>query len=177
MGSEIATTEYSLKPKVRKKILAVFVSDCGGAEFARDKGIPVIFFPDVKDGSSLSVHKLVTALRSYKVDFILLAGFLKLIPAKLIQAYPRSILNIHPSLLPAFGGKGYYGMTVHKAVIASGARYSGPMIHYVDEEYDRGCILGPRTVPVLANDTTEELARRVLHEGVNVANSEVGIIL
>lgn len=60
--------------------------------------------------------------RSYKVDFILLAGYLKLIPAELIQAYPKSIWNIHPSLLPAFGGKGYYGMKVHKAVIASGAR-------------------------------------------------------
>lgn len=61
--------------------------------------------------------------RSLKVDFILLAGYLKLIPAALIRAYPKAILNIHPSLLPAFGGKGYYGMKVHKAVIASGARY------------------------------------------------------
>lgn len=64
--------------------------------------------------------------RKYKVDFILLAGYLKLIPSELVQAYPRSILNIHPSLLPAFGGKGYYGMKVHKAVIASGARYDLP---------------------------------------------------
>lgn len=61
--------------------------------------------------------------REFKVDFIILAGYLKLIPAELIRAYPRSILNIHPSLLPAFGGKGYYGMKVHKAVIASGARF------------------------------------------------------
>ncbi|KAL0407218.1 UNVERIFIED_CONTAM: Phosphoribosylglycinamide formyltransferase, chloroplastic [Sesamum latifolium] len=102
--------------------------------------------------------------RSYKVDFILLAGYLKLIPVELVQAYPKSILNIHPSLLPAFGGKGYYGMKVHKAVIASGARYSGPTIHYVDEQYDTGRILAQRVVPVLANDTAEELAARVLHE-------------
>ncbi|KAL3520316.1 hypothetical protein ACH5RR_018465 [Cinchona calisaya] len=186
--------EDGLKRKIRKKNLAVFVSgggsnfkslheatvngfihgdisvlvtnkpDCGGAEFARDKGIPVISFPKLKDGSGLSSHVLVTALRSYKVDFILLAGFLKLLPAELIKAYPRSILNIHPSLLPAFGGKGYYGMKVHEAVIASGARYSGPTIHYVDEEYDRGRILAQRIVPVLANDTAEELAGRVLHE-------------
>ena len=66
----------------------------------------------------------VTMNRRYKVDFILLAGYLKLVPIELVQAYPRSILNIHPSLLPAFGGKGYYGMKVHQAVIASGARYA-----------------------------------------------------
>lgn len=149
----VADTGNDLIANIRKKILAVFVSgggsnfrslheatvagsvhgdiallvtnkpDCGGAQYARDKGIPVILFPKLKDGSGLSSDELVIALRQYQVDFVLLAGYLKLIPAELIQAYPRSILNIHPSLLPAFGGKGYYGMKVHKAVIASGARY------------------------------------------------------
>ncbi|KAL0353272.1 UNVERIFIED_CONTAM: Phosphoribosylglycinamide formyltransferase, chloroplastic [Sesamum angustifolium] len=183
------------KAKTRRKNLAVFVSgggsnfrsiheatltgsvngdivvlvtnkhDCGGAEYARGKGIPVIVFPKRKDTEEVfSGEDLVIALRSFKVDFILLAGYLKLIPAALIQAYPKAILNIHPSLLPAFGGKGYYGMKVHKAVIASGARYSGPTIHYVDEHYDTGRILAQRVVPVLANDTAEELAARVLHE-------------
>ncbi|KAF7145618.1 hypothetical protein RHSIM_Rhsim04G0088200 [Rhododendron simsii] len=102
--------------------------------------------------------------RRYKIDFILLAGYLKLIPVELVRAYPRSILNIHPSLLPAFGGKGYYGMKVHQAVIASGARYSGPTIHFVDEHYDTGRILAQRVVPVLANDTADELAARVLQQ-------------
>ncbi|XP_042491773.1 phosphoribosylglycinamide formyltransferase, chloroplastic [Macadamia integrifolia] len=138
---------------------------CGGAEFARDCGIPVILFPKTKDvPEGLSLTNLITSLRKLEVDFILLAGYLKLIPDELVQAYPRSILNIHPSLLPAFGGKGYYGTKVHKAVIASGARYSGPTIHFVDENYDTGCILAQRVVPVLANDTAEELAERVLHE-------------
>ncbi|KAA8520171.1 hypothetical protein F0562_014427 [Nyssa sinensis] len=138
---------------------------CGGAEYARDNGIPVILFPKTKDEhEGLSSNDLVTALRRYNVDFILLAGYLKLIPIELVRAYPRSILNIHPSLLPAFGGKGYYGMKVHKAVIASGARYSGPTIHFVDEQYDTGRILAQRVVPVLANDTAEELAARVLCE-------------
>lgn len=67
--------------------------------------------------------------RGFKVDFVLLAGYLKLIPVELVRAYPKSILNIHPSLLPAFGGKGYYGMKVHKAVIASGARYVSFSVH------------------------------------------------
>lgn len=71
----------------------------------------------------LFMYECFTALRRFEVDFILLAGYLKLIPVELIRAYPKSIFNIHPSLLPAFGGKGYYGMKVHKAVIASGARY------------------------------------------------------
>ncbi|KAI5672946.1 hypothetical protein M9H77_13310 [Catharanthus roseus] len=187
-------TGDDLKGKVSRKKFAVFVSgggsnfkslheaiangsiygditvlvtnkpECGGAQYARDKGIPIIPFPKLKDGSGLSSNDLVIALRHYKVDFILLAGYLKLIPAALIKAYPRAILNIHPSLLPAFGGKGYYGTKVHEAVLASGARYSGPTIHYVDEEYDRGRILAQRVVPVLAHDTVEELAARVLHE-------------
>ncbi|KAL0310763.1 UNVERIFIED_CONTAM: Phosphoribosylglycinamide formyltransferase, chloroplastic [Sesamum angustifolium] len=187
--------EEKPKPKFRRKNLAVFVSgggsnfrsiyeatldgsvhgdvvvlvtskhDSGGAEYARDKRIPVVVFPRRKDGEDVfSIEDLVITLRSYKVDFILLAGYLKLIPVELVQAYPKAILNIHPSLLPAFGGKGYYGMKVHKAVIASGARYSGPTIHYVDEQYDTGRILAQRVVPVLANDTAEELAARVLHE-------------
>ncbi|XVE51028.1 hypothetical protein DITRI_Ditri02bG0005400 [Diplodiscus trichospermus] len=138
---------------------------CGGAQYARDKGIPVILFPKNKDEpDGLSSDGLVDALRRFEVDFILLAGYLKLIPVELIQGYPKSIFNIHPSLLPAFGGKGYYGMKVHKAVIASGARYSGPTIHFVDEHYDTGRILSQRVVPVFANDTAEELAARVLRE-------------
>ena len=73
------------------------------------------------------------SIRKFEVDFVLLAGYLKLIPVELIRAYPRSILNIHPSLLPAFGGRGYYGMKVHKAVIASGARYLAVFDVYVSE--------------------------------------------
>ncbi len=72
-------------------------------------------------------------IRRFEVDFVLLAGFLKLIPVELIRAYSRSIVNIHPSLLPAFGGKGYYGMKVHKAVIASGARYLSTFDVYISE--------------------------------------------
>lgn len=118
--------------------------------------IQVLFFPFSNESFMLN--------RKHKVDHILLAGYLKLIPAELIRAFPRSILNIHPSLLPAFGGKGYYGVKVHRAVIASGARYSGPTIHFVDEHYDTGRILAQRVVPVLPTDTAEELASRVLHE-------------
>ncbi|KAK7290118.1 hypothetical protein RIF29_04317 [Crotalaria pallida] len=159
--------EASIKGSLHGDILVLVTNkiECGGAEYARNNGIPIISFPKTKDESvGLSPSELVNTLRGFEVDFILLAGFLKLIPVELIRAYQRSILNIHPSLLPAFGGKGYYGMKVHKAVIASGARFSGPTVHFVDEHYDTGRILAQRVVPVLANDTAEDLAARVLIE-------------
>ncbi|KAM5573713.1 hypothetical protein ABKV19_013315 [Rosa sericea] len=146
-------------------VLVTNKQGCGGADYARDKGLPVVLFPKTKkEPDGISPIDLVAVLRGLEVDFVLLAGYLQLIPVELIQAYPRSIVNIHPSLLPAFGGKGNYGMRVHKAVIASGARYTGPTIHFVDEHYDTGRILAQRVVPVHANDTAEELAARVLRE-------------
>lgn len=146
-------------------VLVTNKRDCGGAAYAKENGIPVVLFPRTKEEpEGVSPNDLITALRKFKVDFILLAGYLKLIPVELVRDYPKRILNIHPSLLPAFGGKGYYGLKVHKAVIASGARYSGPTIHFVDEQYDTGRILAQRVVPVCAFDTAEELAARVLHE-------------
>ncbi|KAH7545924.1 phosphoribosylglycinamide formyltransferase, chloroplastic [Ziziphus jujuba] len=159
--------EASLRGSIHGDIVVLVTNKqgCGGALYAREKGIPVISFPKTKDEpDGLSTACLVATLRRFEVDFILLAGYLKLIPVELIRAYAKSIVNIHPSLLPAFGGKGYYGMKVHKAVIASGARFSGPTIHFVDEHYDTGRILAQSVVPVLPNDTAENLAARVLGE-------------
>ena len=98
------------------------------------------------------------------VDVVALAGYLKLVPAPLVRAFPRRMLNIHPALLPGpFGGKGFYGARVHEAVLASGARFSGPTVHFVDEAFDRGPILAQRAVPVLRpSDDAAALAARVL---------------
>ena len=96
------------------------------------------------------------------MQVILLAGYLRLIPPAVVKAFPRRILNIHPALLPAFGGKGMWGHHVHEAVLASGASFSGPSVHFVDEEYDTGSILAQWPVPVLAGDTPDSLAARVL---------------
>lgn len=85
-------------------------------------------------------------------------------PKEVVAAFPRAMLNIHPGLLPAFSGKGYYGSRVHKAVIRSGARFTGPTVHFVDEDYDTGPILAQRVVPVLPLDDHKELAARVLKE-------------
>ncbi|CAA7061286.1 unnamed protein product [Microthlaspi erraticum] len=145
-------------------LLVTNKKDCGGAEYARSNGIPVLVFPKAQSDDGLSPKELVDVIRKYGVDFVLLAGYLKLIPVELVQAFPKRILNIHPALLPAFGGKGLYGMRVHRAVLASGARYSGPTIHFVDEEYDTGRILAQSAVRVIVNDTPEDLAKRVLHE-------------
>jgi len=91
-----------------------------------------------------------------------LAGYLKLVPAPVITRFRDRILNIHPALLPAFGGKGMYGHRVHQAVLASGAKESGATVHLVDEAYDRGPVLGQVRVPVLPDDTPDRLAARVL---------------
>ncbi|XP_062183853.1 phosphoribosylglycinamide formyltransferase, chloroplastic-like [Phragmites australis] len=162
-----AIHEAALSGAVHGDVVALVTDKpgCGGAEHARSNGVPVVVFPKSKSApEGISVAELINTLREYEVDFVLLAGYLKLIPTELVQKYPRSILNIHPSLLPAFGGKGYYGLKVHKAVIASGARYSGPTVHFVDEHYDTGRTLAQRVVPVLTNDTPELLAARILHE-------------
>ncbi|XP_048543732.1 phosphoribosylglycinamide formyltransferase, chloroplastic-like [Triticum urartu] len=159
--------EAALGGKVNGDVVALVTDKpgCGGAEYAMCNGIPVVVFTKLKSApEGVSTDELLNVLRDLKVDFILLAGYLKLIPGELVKAFPRSMLNIHPSLLPAFGGKGYYGLKVHKAVIASGARYSGPTVHFVDEQFDTGKTLAQRVVPVLANDTPEQLAARVLHE-------------
>lgn len=148
--------------------IVVLVTDkpsCGASDYARENNIPIVIFPkSISAPSGQSSMDFLTTLRNFEINFLLLAGYLKLLPIELVKAFPRSILNIHPSLLPAFGGKGYYGMNVHKAVIASGARFSGPTVHFVDEKYDTGRILAQRVVPVLATDMAEDLAARVLQE-------------
>ncbi len=108
------------------------------------------------------IHNLKTLLKKYKVNFILLAGYLKKIPEDIVKNYKWKILNIHPALLPKFGGKGMYGINVHKAVIEAKEKESGVTIHFIDEKYDKGLIIAQKKVKVLKNDTPETLAKRVL---------------
>ena len=104
---------------------------------------------------------IIQKLRARKIDFLVLAGFLRLVPPGILRKYPDRILNIHPALLPAFGGKGMYGMHVHRAVIASGARESGVSIHLVNERYDEGRILFQARVDIAPDDSPESLAEKV----------------
>lgn len=105
---------------------------------------------------------LIGLLESYDVDLVLLAGYLKLIPSPLVKRYRYAMINIHPALLPNFGGKGFYGMKVHEAVIESGVKITGVTVHFVDEHYDKGSVILQETVEVLEDDTAESLAHRVL---------------
>lgn len=145
--------------------VAVVVSDREGAgalERARSAGREAVVVPvPGRDPGEVAADTL-EHLERLEVGVVLLAGYLRLVPGPVVEAYRRRILNIHPALLPAFGGKGMWGRHVHEAVLASGAKVSGATVHFVDEEYDRGTILAQWPVPVLPADTAETLAARVL---------------
>jgi phosphoribosylglycinamide formyltransferase 1 len=138
-------------------------SDAGILAIARAHGIPALHCSR-KAFSDDAVFEaaLLEALRSRGAEAIALAGYMKKVPPGVIAAYRGRILNIHPALLPRFGGQGMYGIRVHEAVLASRERESGATVHLVDEEYDRGVILLQQRVPVLPGDTPETLAARVL---------------
>jgi len=109
------------------------------------------------------VQGLLELLEAHHVDFIALAGYMKMVPPELIARYRNRIVNIHPALLPEFGGHGMFGMHVHEAVLAAKRKESGATVHIVDEEYDRGPIVLQKRIPVNDGDTPETLAQRVLH--------------
>ncbi|MHC1703805.1 MAG: phosphoribosylglycinamide formyltransferase [Tenuifilaceae bacterium] len=126
-------------------------------ERAKNQNIKTIVFniDELKGGFVLS------QLKSQQIDYIVLAGFLKLFPAEIIDEFPHRIVNIHPALLPKFGGKGMYGEKVHKAVIESGDRESGISIHYVNKHYDEGNIIFQAKCMVTENDSPESLAQKI----------------
>ena len=114
------------------------------------------------ESKSEASQNLLAKLKEHKIDFIALAGYLKLLSPELVSAYNGKIINMHPALLPKYGGQGMYGIYVHQAVLASGDKESGVSFHIVDEVYDRGRIVEQFNLPVLENDTPESLQERVL---------------
>lgn len=123
-------------------------------------GVPSIVLPR-EELAANEPSLLLSLLRKHNIDYIILAGYLLKIPAALVSAYPGRIINIHPALLPKFGGKGMYGMHVHKAVLEAGETVSGITIHLVDTLYDSGAHLFQATCPVLPDDTPDSLALRI----------------
>jgi phosphoribosylglycinamide formyltransferase-1 len=111
----------------------------------------------------MEADSIIAMLQERSIDFVVLAGFLLLVPQKLIEAYPGRIVNIHPALLPKHGGKGMYGDRVHKAVVESGDTESGITIHLIDEQYDKGTTFFQAKCPVLPTDTPDDVAAKV-HE-------------
>ena len=137
--------------------------DAYGLVRAEKMGIPHIGMlrREYKDSESY-YRAMIEKLDTANVDYLLLAGFMRILPAFFTDHYKRRILNIHPSLIPKFSGKGFYGERVHEAVIAAGEKVSGATVHFVDAGCDTGEIILQREVPVLPDDTAETLAKRVL---------------
>ena len=132
-------------------------ADAGALVRARAAGVQLAVIAPDHSGAGL-----LELLRQHRIALIVLAGYLKKVPGDVVAAYRGRILNIHPALLPAFGGPGMYGHHVHEAVLASGARLSGATVHVVEEQYDKGPIVAQWPVPVRPGDTPETLAARVL---------------
>ena len=132
-------------------------------ERARRHGIPALFISKKQAGSDEAFNdRILAALQAAGAELVVLAGYLPIVGAQVVRAYPHRIINIHPALIPAFCGVGMYGHHVHEAVLAYGAKISGATTHFVDEQVDHGGVILQKSVPVLEGDTPETLAARVL---------------
>jgi phosphoribosylglycinamide formyltransferase 1 len=158
-GSNLEALLRALEPQAAARVVVVLSdrSDAGALHVARDWSVPAEVLASPSDS-----RDWLATLDRRQVDLLVLAGYVKLVPPEVISRYRGRIINIHPALLPAYGGKGMYGRRVHEAVLASGDAESGATVHLVDEEYDRGAILARGRVPVLPGDSPDQLARRIL---------------
>lgn len=137
--------------------------NCNAKKFANKYRISTLVvndyrYPRKEDKESI----ILESLQDLEIDLICLAGYMKILPKNIVKSYENKILNIHPGLLPRFGGKGFFGMKVHEAVINSGERFSGATVHFVDEIYDHGPIITQRKIAISDNETPESLAIRIL---------------
>lgn len=155
--------DASKSGKIASQVVCVISNkaEAYGLERARNHGIEACFIDPKEPGYDTKVLEI---LQSHQVDLVVLAGYLKIVDPTLIAAYKGRVINIHPSLLPKYGGKGYYGLNVHKAVVATGEIESGATVHYVDEGIDTGDVILQGKVPVYPEDTAEVLQQRVLNE-------------
>ena len=149
--------------KINAKVVVVISNnpDAFALERAKHAGIPGCCLNKKICGNNLG-EEILKLLKVHNVEMIFLAGYLKKLPDEVLQAYRDCIYNIHPSLLPKFGGKGMYGINVHKAVLEAGEKESGATIHKVAGEYDTGDIISQKKVPIFEGETPDTLAKRVL---------------
>ena len=146
-------------PNVRVALVVSNKKDAGVLDIARENGIPVQVIDRPMFYQS---ENLLDVLKAHDVDFIVLAGFLWLMPAYLVRAFEKKMINIHPALLPKFGGKGMFGIHVHEAVKTSGEKETGITIHWVNEHYDEGDIVFQERCAVAPDDSPADIARKVL---------------
>lgn len=150
---------FHTHPLIRVELIITNRAEAGVRDVASRHNIPSVYIPKKNWDHE---EQVLPILQEAQITHIVLAGFLLLIPAWLIRNYPRHIINIHPALLPRYGGKGMYGHHVHEAVKASGDLISGITIHEVNEHYDEGNILFQKEVPLLTEDTAADIAHKVL---------------
>ena len=160
-----ALAEAISKKNIEAKIVVVISnnSNAGALALAQAFHIPALHLSQKQFPSQEAfTNAVLSALESHGADFVVLAGYMKKIDPAIIRRYRNNIINVHPALLPAFGGQGMYGRHVHEAVIAERARVSGATVHIVDEEFDHGLILLQESIPVEESDTPDTLAEKVL---------------
>jgi len=133
----------------------------GALERAARAGVETVVVDPRVEGDGFE-DRLIEVLRRHHIGLVVLAGYLTILPPSVIAAFPRRIVNVHPALLPAFGGKGFYGLRVHEAALARGVKVTGATVHLVNEEPDGGAILAQKCVDVRPDDTPETLQRRVM---------------
>ena len=158
-GSNLSALVRSLEGDTRARVVSVISHNAssGGAGIARATMIPSAIFEDPADP-----RPWLAVLGASRADLLVLAGYIRLVPAEVVAAWRGRIINVHPALLPKFGGPGMYGRRVHEAVLQAGETESGATVHLVTENYDEGGILAQGRVPVLRDDTPDSLASRVL---------------
>lgn len=164
-GSNFLSIIHAIKKGALSASVIGLITDnpnAGVIELARENNIPVFIIP--KRNNQSFTNEILQALNKWKPDLIVLAGFLSKIPESVVELFPNQIINIHPSLLPKYGGKGFYGINVHKAVLEAEEKFSGCTVHFVNNEYDMGDIIAQAEVPVLPDDTPNTLAARVLEQ-------------
>lgn len=149
-------------PLARVELVVASRAGVGALERAARSGIASVVLDAREVGAGELAARMLGELERHRIDVVVLAGWLQLVPTEVVERCHGRMLNIHPALLPAFGGKGMYGIRVHRAVIESGARVSGATVHLVSDRYDEGRIVAQWPVPVLPGDTPETLAARVL---------------
>ena len=165
-GSNFMAIHHQIKQgKIPGEIVLVISNNpnCGAIEYANENSISHVIINETRYPNPHARGELLTdTCLKAEINLICLAGYMKMLPPAFVKQYENKILNIHPGLLPEFGGKGFFGMRVHEAVINSGKRESGATVHFVDEIYDHGPIILQKKVEVLETDTAESLAARIL---------------
>lgn len=167
----IAIHKNISKGKISNACIKGLISNntkCGAVLYANNNNIKTYIVNSVRCKTDEDMcRRLIEILEEQKIDLLILAGYMKLIPEKIVDKYKKQIINIHPSYLPEYGGQGYYGLRVHRAVLKDKKDYTGVSVHYVNNEYDKGEIIFQKKIEVKNDDNLKILSERVLsHEHV-----------